>query len=258
MRVLRCVADAPEGLAAAAVAQAVKMPRTTVLRLLSALEAERLIWTDPISGCYRIGPGILELAGSYLAAQDVRRMALPFLWELAEQSEETVNLAITDCADSICIEQIESPQAVRAVSWIGQRLPVHTVATGKAWLAYQSAKVIAATLARLTDAGGRLPARTERTITEQDALQVDLALTRRRGYAVAEGELEPALTAVAAPIFDHSGSVVATLAVSGPAFRLPASRLPQLGRTTAEVAGRLSAALGFVRVASHSRAEEQG
>jgi DNA-binding IclR family transcriptional regulator len=244
-RVLRCVAEAPEGLSAAAVAQAVTMPRTTVLRLLSALEVERLVWTDPATGSYRIGPGILELAGSYLAAQDVRRIALPFLWELAEQSEETINLAVTDCADSICIEQIESLKAVRAVSWIGQRFPVHTVATGKAWLAYQSERVIAETLARLLDADGRLPARTERTITDVEALHEDLARTRQRGYAIADGELEPALIAVAAPIYDHSGEVIATLAASGPSFRLTPERLPGLGARTAEVAGRLSAALGY-------------
>lgn len=243
-QVLRCVASAPEGLPVVEVAKLVGMPRTTVVRLLSALEAERLIWADSTEGVYRVGPGLLELVGGYLASHDVRRIAKPFLRELALSSGETVNLAITDGTDSICIEQIESSQAVRAVNWIGKRLPLHATATGKAWLAYQPEAIVTDILCKTSDASGSLPASTDRTITNIEALREDLAQTRERGYAIADGELESALAAVAAPVVDHDGTVAATLAVSGPNFRVRPEHLPELGMLSVRVAADISTMLG--------------
>lgn len=243
--VLQCIAKEPEGLSAAAVAKILHFPRTTVLRLLSALEAGRLVCADPTTGCYKIGPGAVELAAAYLAAHDVRRISLPYLWELAEKSRETINLAITDGTDIICIEHIESPQAVRVASWVGLRLPLHATATGKVWLAYQPEQVIATLLARMVDERGLLRTCTERTITDPEAFRQELERTRERGYAVANGELEPELVAVAAPVFDHRGDVTVALSASGPSFRLTPERIPKLGALVVDTARRLSSALGF-------------
>jgi DNA-binding IclR family transcriptional regulator len=191
-----------------------------------------------------VGPGVLELAGSYLARQDVRRVALPYLWTLAETSRETVNLAIQDGLETVCIAQSESPQAVRAVNWVGRRLPVHATATGKAWLAAQKEAVVADVLARLAGPGGRLPGYTEHTLVDPDFLREDLVRTRRRGYALAREEYELGLTAVAAPVFDQGGEVAAAVAVSGPTFRLPQRQRTELGALTTAAAGQVSAALG--------------
>ncbi|MBI3974569.1 MAG: IclR family transcriptional regulator [Chloroflexi bacterium] len=244
LAVLRTVAAAPGGVTAALVTQRVDLPRTTAIRLLKALEAEGLVRADTATG-YVIGSGVLELAGQYLSRLDVRRVALPALWQLANGTRETVNLAIQDGLQSVCIEQIESPHAIRAVNWIGRRLPVHATAIGKAWLASQPPTVIDDVLARLTDAAGRLPAFTEHTIVDSAALLQELDQARRRGYAVTREELEPWLNAVAAPIFGHDGTVAATLVVSGPSFRLNARRIGELGARTLAAAAETSAALGY-------------
>jgi DNA-binding IclR family transcriptional regulator len=238
------VAASRDGATAADVARTVRLPRTTVTRMFKALEAESLLRVDSVTGLYDVGPGVLELASLYLTKQDVRRVALPSLWTLARQTGETVNLALQDGLQTISIEQIESPQAVRVVNWIGRPLPVHVTATGKAWLAFQPAGVVDDVLARLTDRDGRLPASTERTITDQAELRRELARYRSRGYAEARDELEPWLTAVAAPIFDSSGAVAATLAVSGPSLRLNAERARELGRLVVAEAQSVSATMG--------------
>jgi DNA-binding IclR family transcriptional regulator len=113
-------------------------------------------------------------------------------------------------------------------------------------LAYQPERVIAEIISRMTDEHGLLRALTERTIIDPEELRRDLERTRARGYAVAEGELEEELVAVAAPIFDHRGDVAATLSASGPSFRLTSERVTELGALVADTAIRLSEMLGYV------------
>jgi DNA-binding IclR family transcriptional regulator len=249
--VLRQIAAAPQGASAADVARTVNLPRTTVIRMFRALEAEGLIRLDAASGAYQVGPGVLQLASQYLTQHDVRRAALPSLWALARATGETVNLAIQDDLHSISIEQIESPQAVRVVNWIGRPLWLHATATGKAWLAFQPAHVVDDVLMRLAGADGRLPACAERTITDGGVLRAELAGIRARGYAETHEELEPWLTAVAAPIFDHDGVVAATLVVSGLSLRLGASKVEEVGRLTVAEARQVSAILGHRPASDH-------
>jgi DNA-binding IclR family transcriptional regulator len=246
VHVLRAVAGA-QGTTAAEAARALRLPRSTVVRMLSALEAEGLVRVSPATGRYEVGPGVLELASRYLTNREVRQVALPFLWELAQTTRETVNLAIQDGLDSICIEQVESPEVLRAVNWIGQRLPVHATSTGKAWLAFQPEREVETLLCRLGDEQGRLPACTERTLTDPQALRLQLAQVRQAGYATAHEELAVGLVAVAAPVFSHDGVVAATIAVSGPSFRLPRQRLEKLAALTVTAAQEVSSALGYRR-----------
>lgn len=238
------VAGASEGVSPADVARATTLSRSTALRLLTALEAERLVRVDPASRRYQVGPGVLELAGRYLGCYDVRRIALPYPEELAEASGETVNLAIVEDLDAICIEQIESAQAVRAVNWLGRPLPLHATAVGKSWLSLQREEVIEATLHSLVTTDGRLPACTSHTLIEPRVLKQELARARRNGYAVAREEQELGLVAVAAPVCNHEFEVVATVAVSGPSFRLTRQRVAVLGPLVVAASRRLSVALG--------------
>ena len=94
-------------------------------------------------------------------------------------------------------------------------MPLHCSAIGKVLLAFGAA----------TLPPGRLERRTEHTITGRAALEAELATVRRRGYAVIDGELEPGLVAVAAPVYRDGGAVVAALSVSGPGTRLTPARV---------------------------------
>jgi DNA-binding IclR family transcriptional regulator len=181
---------------------------------------------------------LVRLAGQVTHFGDIRAIARPVLVELAESSRETVHLAVLDADEVINIEQISGPHLVRDTNWVGRRTPLHCVANGKALLAFQPLSAIERTLA------GALPRFTERTIVEPERLRAELARVRERGYAQALGEVEEGLHAVAAPVRDGTGAVVAAVSVSGPAYRVKANRIAELGALTVGAAAKIAARLG--------------
>jgi DNA-binding IclR family transcriptional regulator len=213
--------------------------KSTVSRLLATLESEGLLERAPGSDKYRLGHEILRLAGQMQPGGDVRTVARPFLVELAEATHETTNLAVLDGAEAHNVDQVTGPHLVRIGNWVGRRTPLHCVANGKALLAFQPPEV----MERLT--AGPLAAFTASTVTEPAALRAELARAREAGYAVALGEIEDGLNAVAAPIFGAEGRVLAAISVSGPAYRINPERLPEYAALTVNAASKASARLGL-------------
>jgi DNA-binding IclR family transcriptional regulator len=213
--------------------------KSTVSRLLSTLESEGLLERAPGTEKYRLGPEIARLAGRAEPLGDVRDVARPFLVELAEVTRETANLAVLDGDEVNNVDQVSGPHLVRVGNWVGRRTPLHCVANGKALLAF----LPLVDLERLT--AGPLAAFTSLTLTRIDALRACLAQVRQLGYATALGEIEEGLNAIAAPIWDADGNVVAAISVSGPAYRVTAERVPELGQITRDFGQRVSQRLGY-------------
>jgi DNA-binding IclR family transcriptional regulator len=132
------------------------------------------------------------------------------------------------------IAQVDSVYLIGAVNWLGRPVPLHCAALGKVLLAFGAAQL----------GPGRLERRTPATITSRAALERDLRAVRERGYGVTDGELEPGLVAVAAPVYRDGGAVVAALSVSGPASRLTSARLARVADQCMAEAVALSAVLG--------------
>jgi DNA-binding IclR family transcriptional regulator len=126
------------------------------------------------------------------------------------------------------------------VSWLGRHTSLHNTSNGKVFLAHLDPEEIEEVLSQ------DLVATTEHTITDPDRLREQLATIRELGYAWQYEELEPGLCAVAAPIHDSLGGVLATVSVAGPSFRMTEERVPELGRLTVEAAASVSRRLGFV------------
>ncbi len=212
--------------------------RSTVYRLLSALEREGLVVADGASG-YRLGAELAVLGGLALRQMDLRAVALPFLRELAKRSGETVDLEILRGADVMIVEEIPGDHLLSASSNVGTLYPAHCTATGKLLLAHLPPQALAEFLA------GQLRAPGPRTITDEVALRADLQAAVARGYATAYEELEAHLHAVGAPIFDHQGQAAAAVSISGPAARLPRRREPELARLVMEAGAQISRAMGY-------------
>ena len=119
--------------------------------------------------------------------------------------------------------------------------PIHAISGGKVMMAYLPDERLHQILAR------RLERYTEQTITDPARMRDELEQVRRMGYGIAEEELETGLSAVAAPIWNHEGQVVAIISVSGPSFRLPTERLMELGIATKQTADKISNIMGYVR-----------
>lgn len=215
-----------------------RLHKSTVSRLLASLERGGLVQQDRQSGRYRLGLQLVELAGRVLTQIDLRQVAQPYLQDMARASGETVNLGVLHDNAVVNIDQIVSARPIKHMGWIGRRNPLHCTAGGRAVLAHLAPDEIERVLA------GPLPAHTPRTRVDPSALRQELALTRTRGYAISEEEFEPGLSAVAAPVRDFTGKVVAVVSISGPSFRLTASQAPAFGELVREAASGISSQLG--------------
>ncbi|MGB7448471.1 MAG: IclR family transcriptional regulator [Ornithinimicrobium sp.] len=220
------------------IARELGVHKSTVFRLVATLEAHDMVEQHADRGKYRLGVGVLRLAGATSARLDVVQEARPIARELAAASGETVNLAILAETSALYVDQVAASSSLQAHNWVGQHIPLHATSNGKVLLSELAEEDWAQRLPRLTPY-------TARTVTSKARLRAQLVQTRERGYAVAIDELELGLTAVAAPVRDAHGEVIASLSVSGPTFRIEPARieelLPMLLDAASTVSGRLGA-----------------
>jgi DNA-binding IclR family transcriptional regulator len=222
------------------VARELDVHKSTASRLLAALDRRELVTQDAARGRFRLGVGIVRLAGAASARLDVVQESRPVCRELAQQVGETVNLAILSGRDALYLDQAAGPAALSPHNWAGRRIPLHATSDGKVLLAYlpeaEFAAYLTPPLARFT----------ERTVTAVAEFPALLAEVRRRGFATAVDELEAGLTAIAAPVRDAESTVIASVSASGPSFRIPAARIPALAAAVRRAADEVSRRLGWV------------
>jgi IclR family acetate operon transcriptional repressor len=212
--------------------------KSTASRLVSVLEGRGLVEQLGQRGKYVIGFGMVRLAGAAIARMDLASLGQRICQALADRIDETVNIAVLDDDVAINITQARGGAAISAQNWIGQRTPLHATSSGKVLLAHAAADHRAKVLA------APLVAYTRNTITDPVALASALDQIPVLGYAVTYEELETGLHAVAVPVGGPGGSAVAAISASGPAFRLPRRRVPEIVRELTVAATELSGLLG--------------
>src|SRR6476469_1968709 len=208
--------------------------KSTAFRLVATLEAHRLVEQTSDRGRYRLGMGILRLAGATTARLDLVQEAR----QLAADTGETVNIAVLAESSALYLDQVAGSSALQPHNWVGQHIPLHATSNGKVLLSGLDESALDAAL-------GKLASYTPHTITGRAKFRDELARVRDQGYAVAVDELEIGLTAVAAPIRNAHGDVVASMSVSGPSFRLPEDRVSEVVRLVVSAAAEVSHRLGW-------------
>jgi DNA-binding IclR family transcriptional regulator len=199
--ILRALEDENKGLSLGQIAQRVNLARSTVQRIVAALETEKLVIAATPNGRVRLGPAILRLAAS--VRSDFLTLARPYLERLSAELHETVDLAMVKKDQLIFIDQVIGSQRLRAVSAVGETFPLYCTANGKAYLA------------QLTDAavekliGRAYEARTPRTLTQLGALLRELAEARRTGAAYDREEHTLGICAVGVALHDPLGNPMA-------------------------------------------------
>lgn len=238
--VLRAFSEAEPELGVMDISRRLELHKSTVSRILATLESEGLVSQNPQTSKYRLGLGLISLAGVALGRLDVRGAAQPYLNQLAEVTQETINVTVRDGRECVNVERVASPRPIRYVGWIGRRTPLHCTAAGKAILAYtppaQREALIQLPLPRYTD----------KTITDTAVLEAALAEVCQQGYALAQEEFEEEFSAIAAPIFNHRREVVGTIAISGPTYRLSPEHFATFVDSLLETSGKVSAELGYL------------
>ena len=225
---LAMVVQADEPITFTDLTEASGLPRSTTSRLLSALERTRLLERDE-AGAYIAGALFALYSTRHDRWSDVVRLARPVLQKLQKETAETVNLGIPRGDTVVQIAQENTRYVLGARDWVGVDVPPHCSALGKAMYAFGGLPV----------PEGPLETPTGQSIGSRERLDDELRRVRRLGYATTHEELEIGLTAVAVPIRDRAGSVIAALGVSGPTVRMN-ERVDQIGRLLLQQSEALS------------------
>ena len=184
--------------------------KTTVLRLLRTMEAERFVRRDE-SHRYRLGSRLFALADAAREQHVVREVAAPHLRQLNQKTGQTVHLAAWENGEVVYVDKLDSVRSVRMYSQVGVPAALHCTAVGKVLLAAQPKRQREALLASLD-----YHAFTPQTITEPDALRDELDEVRAQGWAQDRAEHESVINCIGAPVTDHNGRVVGAVSISVP------------------------------------------
>lgn len=234
--ILRCfTVESPE-MGLTVISQRTGLHKSTVLRLLLALQRESLVQQNLETGKWQLGLGLLNLAGVILAHMDLRTVAREYLRELASETQENVNLTIRDGDEGVIVEFLASTKPIRYAGRLGQRLPLHCTSTGKVLLAFLTNPERKKALGKSGSASFR---------SNQKALMGTLDRVREQGYAISHEEFEEGLSEIAAPIQNHTGQIVAAVGVSGPTYRMGSGQIEKFVEPLLKAAGGISEKLGF-------------
>ncbi len=201
---LALVATSPEGVTLSELARGSQLPVSTAARLVASLEHTGFVQRDA-EARYRSGGRLMQLGLSALRGSSLYELSEPFLQSLSEASGETANLTIpVDAQHAIYLRQVISPKSIHHSTWVGRTLPLNRTAAG------------AALLDRVEPAG----------------------------YVAMRDTLERDVTAVAAPVRNAGGRIVAALSITGPSFRISDEDLARFGTLVVDAARRASVQLG--------------
>ncbi len=238
IQVLRCftVDDPLQGVTE--IAHRVGLHKSSVSRILATLEKERIVERDTHSRKYRLGLGLLSVAGPLLANLDVRRAALPVLRDLALSSGETAALVMSSGSQAVTVEQVPSPQQIKHTTALGTHYETADSASVRVFLAELPHEEVRARMA----AGD--PVLAGRAAVDVEALVEELVEVSARGYAVNVGRTSPDVVGVASPVRDYRGETVAAVLIAAPSYRTPAGTVSVLGQQAQHAAFEVSRRLG--------------
>jgi IclR family transcriptional regulator, KDG regulon repressor len=221
-------------------ASTMSLNKTTVYRLLQAMQKFELVEQNPDNERYRLGLKLHELGLKALESRTLQHEAHRFLIEMSRRSHETVSLAVPTPGAIICLDRVNSPHTVITTrTEVGARFPAHCTAVGKAVLAYQSHEEIGAILHN-----NGLQRFTPATLSRVADLHENLRQIREQGYAIDNQELERGLSGVAAPVRNSNGRVIAGIGIAGPTQRFRGQELRDKTALVKEMAQKLSSSLG--------------
>jgi IclR family transcriptional regulator, KDG regulon repressor len=241
IRLLTSFSGEEEELGITTLATRLRLAKSTVHRLAATLTGAGFLEQNSDTGKYRLGVALFELGALVRRRMDVANEARPKLRELLEKTGETVQLGIVDHYSVLYVYEMESPRAIRMAAAVGGRAPLHCTAVGKVLLAFQPAEYVK----QVIDAG--LTAYTPKTIARREAVLEMLDEVRLREHAIDDEESESGLRAIAAPVRNHTGAVIAALGVAAPVQRMSKKVMQSCVPSVIDTANAVSARLGYVQ-----------
>jgi DNA-binding IclR family transcriptional regulator len=240
-RLLRYIAEGDAVTNVSRTARVLGINRTTLLRLLRTLEAERFIEPRHEGNGWRIGVGLIGLTAQAFFSEDLVQTAVPVLARLAETLGLSAHLSVLDGAEIVYLVRRVPNRAFASNIRVGSRLPAHAANMGRVILAHLPPERVDRMYA-----GVMLKAVTTHTPVTPAQLHAQLDADRAAGLAWSDGNYEAGISSVAAAIFDATGMPVAALNVSGHAAEFAgAARHQQIGSSVQAAAREISERLGW-------------
>jgi IclR family transcriptional regulator, KDG regulon repressor len=218
------------------------LPKATVHRLLSTLAQAKFVVQDPSSSTYRLGYKMMLMGAVAQSQINYLSKAEPILRDLVHDIDETVAVASLDGDQHVCTLVVEPERPVRVTTTLGVRRPCYFGAAGSLLLAYQTDVFLDEILP-----ADKLEAFTVWSITDPIEYRRRLYSIHEHGYAIERGEAFPDVTALATPIIDHQGKVVATATIIAPTHRVPDERVSVLLKKLVESSSMISRELGAIQ-----------
>jgi len=238
--ILKHIAGSQEGLGVREIAKKFGYSPSVVQKILQALVAHDFVLQDPGSLAYQLGPAALQVGLSGLSKMEIRKVAKPYLQKLAEKSGETALLGVKTNDGVIYIEKSLSPNAIRMDPPIGAFRPFNCTAVGKCMLANKSDEEIE----KLFNENFFVKS-TPNSIVDLKEIEKEIQAIRERGYALDREEYEEGAMCVGAPIKNFENTVIAAIAVAGPASRM-ISNENKLTEYVLNCAKQISMGFGFI------------
>ena len=244
LEVLRAVGESRGEPGLSDLADGLGLHKTTVFRLLGALERAEFVVRDDDRQRYQLGPALFRLATQARRATGLHEAARPELEALAHDVGETATLEVLVGHEVLILDEVHGRFLVGGAPEVGKRWPAHATSTGKVLLAAAAAEGERGSAPARRTSSGRLVRLGPRTITTRAALERELEKVRRDGYAVGMEELEPGFVAIGAPVRNAHGRTVAAVSVGGPKARLSSTRVRSVAARVRRAADRISRRLG--------------
>jgi len=230
---MRALAVGPAGVTE--LAERAELPKSTVARLLAALETEGAVEQVEAGGEYRLGDALADLAGAAAPGYNLVTATRPHLVELMSQIGETCGLSILDNDAVYYLDHVEADEEVMVRSWTGEHIPVHLVPSGLALLCSAPEDQVHYHLDR------PLVRTTPHSIVDPKIIKARIAEVRNKGYLWFFQEFDESINSVASPVYGADGSVLAAIHIHGPSFRFPGDYdKAEIGNLLLETSQRLA------------------
>jgi len=241
-------------LSVAEISDLLRLPRSTTYKYLAVMRECRLVDYDQSLGKYKLGMKLFELGTTVQDRIAIDRIARPYMEELSNQLEETVGLIVADGNWAIYVEKVEPENRGAFVLLVrkGTRFSLHGGAAGKILLAHHSDERIELFLKTQ-----RLFKYTEKTIVDPHELRKELKAIRKVGYAFSEEEITLGIRALAAPILDNEGKIIAGLVVFGPIQRIDDQKKEKILKSILECSKKISERIGG-KMGNKNELEQKG
>jgi len=237
--VLVCQNNSPMGLTE--ISSEAELDKATTLRLLSSLTKLDFLQQDTKTRKYIRGPGVFSLW-----PDEISRLAHPHLEKLSEATGETSCLIMASGnAHRVCVDAVVPTRELRVVAQVGKMQPIYGGASGMVLLAYRDSDIVEKFLTSI-----ELKALTDQTLTDKKKYLLMLADIRTQGFAMLRSAVEKGTNAIAAPVFDERGSVIASIVLRGPDVRMSAAEMKKMKPHVLQACADVSRSLTYIS-ASH-------